>query len=92
MRAGRRSGYLPACRGRAAGDVEVVVAGMPTPTGFEAATPGGNLVSVVYATALERVHGPFAVGERLRILGGQVGEDGTVELKPWTEVFHRGPD
>jgi hypothetical protein len=41
---------------------------------------------------LGRLHGPFAKGEGLRILGGSLVEGGTgVELKAWTEVFHRAP-
>jgi len=70
-------------------DVEVTVVGEPSSSGFDALAEGGNVVPVVFRENVASVHGPFAKGERLRILGGQGMEGGELEIKPWTEVFHR---
>jgi hypothetical protein len=71
-------------------DVEVTVVGEPCGSGFNAQTGGAGVFPVVFREDVALVHGPFAKGERLRILGGQAIEGGALELKPWTEVFHRG--
>jgi hypothetical protein len=70
--------------------VEVTVIGEPSGTGFDAQPGGAGVLPVVFREAVASVHGPFAEGERLRILGGQAIEGGALELRPWTEVFHRG--
>ena len=50
----------------------------------------GNAFPIVFSEELGQLHGPFSRGEGLRILGGSNVEDGAgIELKPWTEVFHR---
>jgi hypothetical protein len=73
-------------------DREVVVAGEPSASGFDARAGDGETFPVVLTEDLGRLHGPFAKGEALRILGGSFVEDGAgIELKPWTEVFHRNP-
>jgi CRISPR/Cas system-associated exonuclease Cas4 (RecB family) len=89
-----RSDWFPA-RLRTAGhettlDVEVTVVGKPSGSGFDAQARQGCAFAVVFQEELSLIHGPFVRGERLRILGGQVIEDGALELRPWTEVFHRG--
>ena len=68
-------------------DVEVVVVGEPTGTGFVAATGAGQTVSVVYDTEMGRAHGPFRPGERLRILNARTHGDKSVEICPLSEVF-----
>jgi hypothetical protein len=71
-------------------DVEVTVVGEPSSTGFDAQEADAGVFPVVFRGDVALVHGPFAKGERLRILGSQVIEDGALELRAWTEVFHRG--
>jgi hypothetical protein len=71
-------------------DVEVTVVGEPSASGFDAQAGEEGVLPVVFRDDVALVHGPFAKGERLRILGGQVIEGGALELRPWTEVFHRG--
>lgn len=71
-------------------DVELTVASDPSDHGFEAETLDGAKLSVVFKRADEQLHGPFKIGERLRILRGVLGtQNGEIELKSWTEVFHR---
>jgi hypothetical protein len=73
-------------------DLEVTVAGEPSASGFDALAEDGESFPVVLAEDLGRLHGPFVKGEALRILGGSLIEGGAgIELKPWTEVFHRTP-
>jgi hypothetical protein len=71
-------------------DVEVTVIGEPSTSGFDAQAARAGTFPVVFREDVALVHGPFAKGEQLRILGGQVIEGGALELRPWTEVFHRG--
>lgn len=71
-------------------DVEITVVGEPSGSGFDAQTGNASVFPVVFREDVALVHGPFAKGERLRILGGQAIEAGALELRPWTEVFHRG--
>jgi hypothetical protein len=71
-------------------DVEVTIIGEPSSTGFDAQAGEAGIFPVVFREDVALVHGPFAKGERLRILGGQAIEGGALELKRWTEVFHRG--
>jgi hypothetical protein len=71
-------------------DVEVTVVGEPSGSGFDAQAGKAGVFPVVFPEDVALVHGPFAEGERLRILGGETVEDGALELRPWTEVFHRG--
>jgi hypothetical protein len=71
-------------------DVEIRVVGEPSSSGFDAQAEEAGVFPVVFQEDVALVHGPFAKGERLRILGGQVLEGGTIELRPWTEVFHLG--
>jgi hypothetical protein len=71
-------------------DVEVTVGGEPSTAGFDAQTAKAGRFPVVFREDVTLVHGPFAKGEQLRILGGQAIEGGALELRPWTEVFHRG--
>jgi RecB family exonuclease len=90
-----RSALLPA-RTRGTGqdtpvDVEVTVVGEPSGSGFDALTGDATVFPVVFREDVALVHGPFAKGERLRILGARATEDGGLELKPWTEVFHHAP-
>jgi hypothetical protein len=70
--------------------VEVTVVGEPSGSGFDAQAADAAMFPVVFREDVASVHGPFAKGERLRILGGQTIEGGGLELRPWTEVFHRG--
>jgi len=89
-----RSELFPG-RSRTAGqetsvDVEVTVVGEPSGGGFEAQEGEAGVFAVVFQEDVAMVHGPFAKGERLRTLGGQAIDGGAVELRPWTEVFHRG--
>jgi hypothetical protein len=73
-------------------NLEVAVAGEPSASGFDARTEDGETFPVVLTEDLGSLHGPFTKGEVLRILGGSFVESGAgVELKPWTEVFHRIP-
>jgi hypothetical protein len=74
----------------AAVDAEVTVAGEPSGGGFDASAADGLTFPVVFHEDVALLHGPFARGERLRILGGQPTEGGGMELRLWTEVFHRG--
>lgn len=71
-------------------DVEVTVVGEPSSSGFDAQAGEACAFPVVFREDVALVHGPFTKGERLRILGGQANEGGALELRPWTEVFHRG--
>src|SRR5262249_34194069 len=74
-------------------DLEVAVAGESSASGFDARAQDGETFPVVLKEDLGRLHGPFVKGETLRILGGSLIEGGAgIELKPWTEVFHRTPD
>jgi CRISPR/Cas system-associated exonuclease Cas4 (RecB family) len=72
-------------------DVEVSVVGEPSGSGFDALTGDAAVFPVVFRENVALVHGPFAKGERLRILGARATEYGGLELKPWTEVFHHTP-
>jgi hypothetical protein len=80
--------WAPAAAVTSPADVEVVVEGEPTGTGFTAATPAGDTPSVVYAPDVGRALGPFRPGDRLRILNAWT-TDGVdvVEIRPWSEVF-----
>jgi hypothetical protein len=71
-------------------DAEVTVVGEPSNAGFDAQAGDTERFPVVFQQDAALVHGPFTKGERLRILGGQVINGGAIELRPWTEVFHRG--
>jgi hypothetical protein len=72
-------------------DLELVVVGEPTGTGFTGATPAGNQISVVFHADVGRAHGPFKAGERLRILNTVVADRGkSLEIRPWSEVFWLG--
>ena len=91
-----RSGLFPG-RSRAAQletsmDAELTVVGEPSSSGFDAQAGESGKFPVVFQEDVALVHGPFTKGERLRILGGQAIEGGALELRPWTEVFHRGTD
>lgn len=71
-------------------DIELTVDGQPSRNGFSATSGDGSTWSVVHATDGPKVHGPFNGGEVLRILSGRrVDSAGTIELMPWSEVFHR---
>jgi hypothetical protein len=71
-------------------DLEVAVAGEPSASGLDVRAADGGTFPVVLKEDLGRLHGPFCKGESLRILGGSLVEGGAgIELKPWTEVFHR---
>jgi RecB family exonuclease len=72
-------------------DLEVTVVTKPSGNGFHARTRDGGILPIVYREELGPIHGLFVEGERLRILRGQVAEDGSsLELHSWTEVFHGG--
>ncbi len=71
-------------------DVEVTIVGEPSSNGFDAQTGEESVFPVVFRDDVAKVHGLFTKGERLRILGGQALEGGAIELRLWTEVFHRG--
>lgn len=71
-------------------DVEVTVVGEPSSGGFDAQGGETGIFPVVFREDVTLVHAPFMKGERLRILGPHVIEGGALELKSWTEVFHRG--
>lgn len=69
-------------------DIELTVNGHPGNNGFLAVTSNGLPCTVVYSSDGNKVHGPFTVGERLRVLKGRITEKATIEFLPWTEVFH----
>lgn len=71
-------------------DVEIVASGAITGAGLVGRDRGGREVTVVFDEELGLFHGPFASGERLRILGAQVERGGVLRLTPATEVFHAG--
>lgn len=72
-------------------DAEVAVKNPPSPSGFEGEVAPGKTLNVVYPLDAEKVHGPFVAGEKIRILNGKAADKGeTIELAPWTEVFHLG--
>lgn len=71
-------------------DIELTVRSRPSATGFEAQSRSGRSYTVVHSADGWQVHGPFAEGDSLRILNARFVENGDVlELRPWTEVFHR---
>jgi hypothetical protein len=70
--------------------VEVTVFSEPSSSGFDAQAGKAGKFPVVFHEDVALVHGPFANGERLRILGGKAIEGGALKLRSWTEVFHRG--
>jgi hypothetical protein len=73
------------------GDLEVVIAGEPSNFGFEAVTNTNQKLSITYENNTGQIHGPFENGERLRIIRGVMDSSPlSVELKPWSEVFHLG--
>jgi hypothetical protein len=72
-----------------ANDIELVIESLPGNNGFNACSSTDVPCSVVYSADALKVHGPFESGARLRILNAQISDDGsTVELMPWSEVFH----
>jgi CRISPR/Cas system-associated exonuclease Cas4 (RecB family) len=72
-------------------DVELIVDGKPSSNGFSATTRNGSSTcTVVHSSDGDKVHGPFAHGEALRVIGARMGDSReTLELMPWTEVFHQ---
>lgn len=82
-------GRTPASEQETSLDVEVTVVGEPSGSGFAAQVGETSVFAVVFREDVALILGPFVKGERLRILGAQLREGGAVELKPWTEVFHR---
>ena len=72
-------------------DIELVVSSEPSPNGFEAKAINGSVFTVVFQQTEVKMHGPFQLGERLRVLRGALGgQNGEIQLKNWTEVFHCG--
>jgi hypothetical protein len=69
-------------------DIELTIKGHPGSNGFLAVTSNGSPCTVVYSSDGNKVHGPFSLGEKLRVLKGRITEEGTIEFLPWTEVFH----
>ena len=69
-------------------DLEMVVTGAPADFGFIGQTTDGSFLSVVYDKDLAKMSGAFKCGEALRIIGAIAGSE-ALEIKPWTEVFHR---
>lgn len=70
-------------------EAEVIVIGQPTPYGFEVCLSDKSVVPLVFEQDGNIIHGPFIEGETLRILNGQISENGeTIELKRWSEVYH----
>ena len=71
------------------GDLEVVISGEPSNSGFEAVTNASQKLSITYENNTGQIHGPFKSGERLRIIRGVMNSSPlSLELKPWSEVFH----
>ena len=69
------------------GDVEVVIVGVPTATGFLAAR-SGNEVFVVHDASILALLPQLEVGQRLRLVDAAIRDRGAaIELKPWTEVY-----
>ena len=70
-------------------DMEVWINDDPSANGFEGECKNGKNYSIVFRQELERIHGPFFKGDRIRILRGVNPEHSSeIELKAWTEVFH----
>ena len=70
-------------------DIEIVIESETGANGFNARSSSDVPCCVVFSADALKVHGPFTNGTRLRILNAQISDDGsTVELKPWSEVFH----
>ncbi len=70
-------------------DIELVIESNPASNGFLARSSSGVQCSVVYSLDGSKVHGPFELGEKLRILNAHISQDdNAIELVPWTEVFH----
>ena len=81
---------LPGDAGTQAGatDLELVVAGEPTATGFVGTTSAGDQISVVFHADVGRAHGPFRAGDRLRIINAvSAPPRRSFELRAWSEVF-----
>lgn len=73
-------------------DMELMASGAITGAGLVGRDRGGREVMVVFDEEVGVFHGPFAPGERLRILGAQVERGGVLRLTQATEVFHaKGP-
>jgi RecB family exonuclease len=85
-----RSARQGGARGdQAWGDVEVTVPGAVGANGFDGDARDGARLTVVYDDETAAVHGPFAPGERLRVLGVRVAETGEVRLLRGSEVYRR---
>jgi len=72
-------------------DVEVVVQGVMNRGGFIGRDEHGNEVAVVCEDDVGGAHGPFEVGERLRIVYAQrEGDTGAIRIARGAEVFRGG--
>jgi hypothetical protein len=70
-------------------DMEVRINDDPSANGFEGKGKNGKNYSIVFRQELEKIHGPFFKGDRIRLLRGVNPEHSSeIELKTWTEVFH----
>ena len=77
---------------RAFRDVELVVEAVSGDTAVFGVQRDGGPLGVVFSREIGALHGPFVVGEGLRIAGGLVSEDGVeVEVGRGSEVFHGQP-
>lgn len=71
-------------------DLEMTVRSAPTDYGFEGLLSDGAIITVVFDRNLAALHGPFRASESLRVIRAAAGATvKDVELKEWTEVFHR---
>ncbi len=69
-------------------DREVVIVELPSEYGFIGMCRDHYKINIVYDKDFGNFLGPLKSGEILRILGGS-WQNNTIEIKPWTEVFHR---
>lgn len=67
-----------------------MVDGQVSACGLGVHGPSGETLAVVFEEALGRRHGPWVEGERIRVLGAWVDEDGgTMRFSANTEVFRQ---
>ncbi len=72
-------------------DMEITVEGGVIATGFTGRLSKKKTVAVVYNAAVGERLPLFGDGDRLRVLGGVVGDEGkSLEVRAWTEVYVGG--
>jgi hypothetical protein len=81
--------YLSSATKPAFVDEELVVAGLPSESGFAATRSDEGETHVVFEARCGDMHGPFAQDETLRVLGGVRVSPEELRLTATSEVFHR---